>query len=103
MRVSAEFARIPGGSVLPPERTRGKRMAQDAAFRHCHGELLVTVDSDTIVDPDAVSEIVAAFDDERVGAVTGDVGVTNFRTNLLTRLIEMRYWVAFNQDRKSVV
>ena len=101
MPVYAEFDRIPGWSVLLPERNRGKRMAQDAAFRHCRGELLVTVDSDTIVDPDAVAEIVAAFDDERVGAVTGDVGVTNFRTNLLTRLIEMRYWVAFNQERAA--
>src|SRR5256886_11515534 len=101
MPVYAEFERNPGWAVLLPGRNRGKRMAQDAAFRHCHGELLVTVDSDTIVDLDAVSEIVAAFDDERVGAVTGDVGVTNFRTNLLTRLIEMRYWVAFNQERAA--
>ena len=35
---------------------------------------MVTIDSDTIVDPDGVSEIVRAFADERVGAVTGDVG-----------------------------
>ena len=101
MPVYAEFGRVPGWSVLLPDRNRGKRLAQDAAFHHCTGELLVTVDSDTIVDPDAVSEIVHAFEDERIGAVTGDVDVTNFRTNLLTRLIEMRYWVAFNQERSA--
>jgi hyaluronan synthase/N-acetylglucosaminyltransferase len=33
--------------------------------------------------------------------VTGDVGVTNRRANLLTRLIDMRYWVAFNQERAA--
>src|SRR5437763_376523 len=85
MPVYAEFDLMPGWSVLLPERNRGKRMAQDAAFRHCQGELLVTVDSDTIVDPDAVAEIVRAFDDERVGAVTGDVVVNNCRTNLPRR------------------
>jgi hyaluronan synthase len=101
MAVYAEFGGLEGWSILLPERNRGKRLAQDTAFGHCRGVLLVTVDSDTIVDPDAVSEIVQAFEDERVGAVTGDVGVTNFRTNLLTRLIEMRYWVAFNQERAA--
>ena len=36
-----------------------------------------------------------------MGAITGDVGVTNARKNLLTRLIGMRYWVAFNQERAA--
>ena len=62
---------------------------------------MVTIDSDTIVDTDGITEIVRAFEDERVGAVTGDVGVTNRRANLLTRLIDMRYWVAFNQERAA--
>jgi hyaluronan synthase len=101
MSVYAEFGRLPGWSVLLPEENRGKRLAQDAAFHRCRGEILVTIDSDTIVDPDAISEIVRAFEDERVGAVTGDVGVTNRRTNILTRLIDMRYWVAFNQERAA--
>jgi hyaluronan synthase/N-acetylglucosaminyltransferase len=101
MPVYTEFGRRPGWSVLLPEENRGKRLAQDAAFHRCRGEILVTIDSDTIVDPDAISEIVRAFEDERVGAVTGDVGVTNRRTNILTRLIDMRYWVAFNQERAA--
>jgi hyaluronan synthase len=62
---------------------------------------VVTIDSDTGVDPDGVTEIVRAFEDEHVGAVTGDVGVTNERRNVLTRLIGMRYWVAFNQERAA--
>ena len=99
--VYSEFGRRAGWSMLLPERNRGKRLAQDAAFGHCRGELVVTVDSDTVVDPDGISEIVRAFEDDRVGAVTGDVGVTNYRANLLTRLIEMRYWVAFNQERAA--
>jgi chitooligosaccharide synthase NodC len=92
---------LPGWRVLLPEWNRGKRHAQDVAFRESHGEILVTIDSDTIVARDGVRTIVDAFADPRVGAATGDVGVTNWRRNLLTRLIGMRYWVAFNQERAA--
>jgi hyaluronan synthase/N-acetylglucosaminyltransferase len=99
--VYGRYAALPGWHVLLPEKNRGKRHAQDAAFGLCSGEVVVTIDSDTIVSPDGVRELVRALDDPGVGAVTGDVGVTNFRTNILTRLIGMRYWVAFNQERAA--
>jgi hyaluronan synthase/N-acetylglucosaminyltransferase len=64
--------------------------------------VIVTVDSDTVLhSPHAIAEIVRDFADERVGAVTGDVGVRNKRINLLTRLISYRYWTAFNQERAA--
>jgi chitooligosaccharide synthase NodC len=95
------FAARPRWTILLPDRNRGKRHAQDQAVRASTGEIVVTIDSDTIVASDGVREIVEAFRDPRVGAVTGDVGVTNWRSNLLTRLIGMRYWVAFNQERAA--
>jgi hyaluronan synthase len=99
--IYAEYDALPGWHVLLPEKNRGKRHAQDAAFTLCTGEIVVTIDSDTVVDPDGVRELVAAFADPMVGAVTGDVGVMNANVNLLTRLIAMRYWVAFNQERAA--
>jgi hyaluronan synthase len=101
MPVYERFAALPSWVVLLATENRGKRAGQDAAFRQGSGELIVTVDSDTEVEPDGIGEIVHAFEDDRVGAVTGDVGVTNERRNLLTRLIGMRYWVAFNQERAA--
>jgi hyaluronan synthase/N-acetylglucosaminyltransferase len=92
---------VPGWRILLADRNRGKRHAQDLAFRQCTGEIVVTIDSDTIVAIDGVRQIVQAFEDPRVGGATGDVGVTNWRKNLLTRLIGMRYWIAFNQERAS--
>jgi hyaluronan synthase len=96
-----EYGSRPGWRVLLQGWNRGKRHAQDVAFQACHGEILVTIDSDTIVARDGVRKIVDAFADSRVGAATGDIGVTNWRRNLLTRLIGMRYWVAFNQERAA--
>jgi hyaluronan synthase len=101
MSIYRRFASLRGWEVILAMENQGKRAAQDAAFRYSSGELVVTIDSDTEVDPDGVSEIVRALEDERVGAVTGDVGVTNDRRNVLTRLIGMRYWVAFNQERAA--
>jgi hyaluronan synthase/N-acetylglucosaminyltransferase len=99
--VYGRYAQLPGWTVVLADKNRGKREAQNIAYRLSKGEIMVTIDSDTEVDPDGVSEIVRGFDDIRVGAITGDVGVTNAKTNILTRLIGMRYWVAFNQERAA--
>ncbi len=101
MPIYGAYGALPGWTVLLPKSNRGKRHAQDQAVKASTGQIVVTIDSDTIVAPDGVREIVQPFRDLRVGAVTGDVGVTNSRTNLLTRLIGMRYWIAFNQERAA--
>lgn len=75
-------------------RNIGKRAAQDEAVRRATGELLVLMDSDTVLAPDAIRQAAAAFRDEQVGAVSGSIGVLNAPTNLLTRLIHHRYRLA---------
>jgi hyaluronan synthase/N-acetylglucosaminyltransferase len=81
---------------------RGKRHAQKYAFDRATGEIIVTVDSDTHLHSElAIGQIVQRFADPRVGAVTGHVKVENKRRNLLTRLIALRYWMAFNQERAA--
>lgn len=99
--VYERYAGQPSWSILLPDRNAGKRHAQDLAVRYGRGELVVTIDSDTEIAPDGIRTIVGVFRDERVGAVTGNVGVSNAGHNLLTRLIDMRYWVAFNQERAA--
>lgn len=80
----------------------GKRHAQKLGFERASGDIIVTVDSDTILrSPHAIGNIVRRFSDARVGAVTGDVRVENKKVNLLTRLITYRYWAAFHQERAA--
>jgi N-acetylglucosaminyltransferase len=79
----------------------GKRRAQDVAVRAGSGELVVTVDSDTVFAPDGVRRLVGAFADPRVGAVTGDVRVINAAQTWLTRLIDERYRLLFEQERAA--
>jgi len=101
MPVLDEFGALPGWRVHLPDRNGGKRAAQDLVVRDSGGDLVLTIDSDTQLAPDAVRRLVLAFADEGLGAATGDVRVSNARENLLTRLIDLRYWVAFNQERAS--
>jgi hyaluronan synthase len=100
--VYRDFAALPGWTVLEEPENRGKRLAQKLAFDRAAGDVVVTIDSDTILrTPDAIRKIQRSFSDPAIGAVTGDVRVANRHVNLLTRLIGYRYWMAFHQERAA--
>lgn len=99
--VLERFGTLPCCSVLLLDSNVGKRRAQHAAIGSGRGDLVLTVDSDTQVAPDAMRRLVEGLDAPQIGAVTGSVRVSNASTNLLTRLIDLRYWVAFHQERAS--
>jgi hyaluronan synthase len=88
-------------SILETTKNIGKREAQKIAFDMVDKttDIIVILDSDTVLMPDAVSNLAKHFDNKKVGLVTGYAGVINKKQNLLTRLIAARYWVAFNQER----
>jgi N-acetylglucosaminyltransferase len=90
-----------GWDVRLLDRNIGKRAAQNEAVRCGTGELLVLMDSDTVLAPDAIRQAAAAFQDDQVGAVSGSVGVLNAPTNLLTRLIHHRYRLRFQVERPA--
>jgi len=74
---------------------RGKRAAMAAGIRASDAEVIVFVDSDSVVAPDALRALVQPFADERVGAVCGHANVLNLRESWLTRMQGVRYFVAF--------
>lgn len=83
------------------QENRGKRAAQYAGLAVATGEIIITVDSDTLIDERGIRRLIAPFDDPKIGAVCGDVVVENRDVNLLTRLIGLRYWTAFNLERAA--
>jgi hyaluronan synthase len=80
---------------------RGKRAAMAAGIRASRSEIICFVDSDSTLAPDALREIVRPFRDRRVAAVTGHAEVLNRSRNLLTRLQQVRYYVAFRVIKAS--
>jgi len=80
----------------------GKREAQYFGFGQASGEYIITVDSDTLIYKEGILTLIAPMlRDPKIGAVTGDIRVQNRDTNLLTVLISIRYWLAFNLERAA--
>jgi hyaluronan synthase len=80
---------------------RGKRHAMAEGMRRATGEILVFVDSDSFIAPDALRRLVAYFLDEGIGAVTGHTDVANASTNMLTKMQAVRYFVAFKAYKSA--
>jgi hyaluronan synthase len=99
-RTLAEMKRVAAGAagrvkVIDFPENRGKRVAMAAGIHESDAEVIVFVDSDSVVAPDALRKLVQPFADPRVGAVCGHADVLNLRENWLTRMQGVRYFVAF--------
>ncbi|MGB7798936.1 MAG: glycosyltransferase family 2 protein, partial [Pseudonocardiaceae bacterium] len=99
--VYAPFALRGDFHLVTLDRNAGKRHAQAAAISISTGELVIGVDSDTVLDPTAVSALVAAMAGPGVGAAMGEVGAANRSETWLTALIHRRYWLACHQERAA--
>ena len=84
-------ARVPQGVEFSWIRTenRGKRHAQMTTFARAREDILVTIDSDTILHRDAIREGLKPFVDPRVKSVAGLVLALNKHTNMLTRVQDL--------------
>ncbi len=75
---------------------RGKRGALAEGFRRATGEIIVTVDSDSVIEPNSLLAIVGPFRDRKVGAVAGKVAVLNRRASILPRMLHVRFILSFD-------
>jgi hyaluronan synthase len=87
--------RHPGVVCVRFPQNRGKRDAMAEGIRRSSGEICIFIDSDSVVEPNGLALLVADFADERVGAVVGHADVLNKTANWLTRMQQVRYYVAF--------
>ncbi|HET7921927.1 MAG TPA: glycosyltransferase [Gammaproteobacteria bacterium] len=95
--ISAAAGRHPGlVTALRFENNRGKRAALEAGFRHARGDVVVTIDSDSVIEPDSLLAMAGPFQDPRVGAVAGRVTVFNRADGLIPRMLKVRYALSFD-------
>ena len=64
-------------------------------------KVIVTTDSDTILDTSAIKELVYQCNDTDVGAVAGQIDIWNSSESLLAHIVAYRYWLSFNLERAS--
>ena len=103
-----EIATETGITVAFQARNLGKREALYLAVTHLLDEdvdFVVTIDSDTVLESDALVRIVEPLKSPSVGAATGNVLLLNEWQNLLTRMIGTYYWIGLNiyKQAQSVI
>ena len=81
--------------VIAFPENRGKRAAMAAGIRATDAEIVAFVDSDSVLEADAMRVLVQGFANDRVGAICGHADVLNVRATWLTRMQAVRYFVAF--------
>jgi cellulose synthase/poly-beta-1,6-N-acetylglucosamine synthase-like glycosyltransferase len=78
----------------------GKANAINYGIEHSSGELIMVVDADSRLDPNAVMLMAAYFDDPEIAAVAGSVYVSN-QNSLLTKLQALEYVEGLNMVRNG--
>jgi cellulose synthase/poly-beta-1,6-N-acetylglucosamine synthase-like glycosyltransferase/peptidoglycan/xylan/chitin deacetylase (PgdA/CDA1 family) len=77
----------------------GKANALNAGIAMARHDIIVTVDGDTIFEPDSIRMLVQPFARPAVGAVAGNVKVGN-RKSLVAIWQHIEYVIGFNLDRR---
>lgn len=81
---------------------RGKRHALYEGFKRGTGDVFITVDSDSLIAPDALKAVVSPMVvDPTVGGVAGNVRVLNRRGGFIPRMLAVRYVMTFDYKRAS--
>jgi len=90
-------ARRSGGRlrVIKNVKNLGKRRSINRAVRMSEAEIIVSVDSDVVVDADAVRQLVRRFVSPDIAAVGGRVDVRNKSANWLSRMQVVKYWYSY--------
>jgi cellulose synthase/poly-beta-1,6-N-acetylglucosamine synthase-like glycosyltransferase/peptidoglycan/xylan/chitin deacetylase (PgdA/CDA1 family) len=76
----------------------GKASALNLAVREATGEVIVSIDADTVFRPDTVWNLVRHFADPSVGGVGGVIRVGN-RRNFITRWQALEYFIGVAMER----
>ncbi|MBU2662992.1 bifunctional polysaccharide deacetylase/glycosyltransferase family 2 protein [Actinoplanes bogorensis] len=87
---NVRVVRVPNG---------GKSNALNTGIALARHELIVTVDGDTIFEPDSIRTLVQPFADPTVGAIAGNVKVGN-REKMVAAWQHIEYVIGFNLDRR---
>jgi glycosyltransferase involved in cell wall biosynthesis len=77
----------------------GRSAAINAAARFAGGDLLLTVDADTVFEPTAVARLAAAFRDPRVAGASCNIAISNERDSLWTGLQSVEYLMSITAGR----
>ena len=98
--IAYKFARKGLIKLVHRSKASGKKArAVNLGVLYARGEIIVTVDADTLLEPASLSELIKPLSNPNIGAVSGNVRVLN-RTNLLAKLQAYEYLMAMEMGRR---
>jgi cellulose synthase/poly-beta-1,6-N-acetylglucosamine synthase-like glycosyltransferase len=97
--LDTNFSRDPRVRIIH-QVNRGKAAALNLAMSLADTEIVVTIDADTEIEPDAIGKLIRHFSDPKVGAVAGNVKVGN-RSRWLTRWQALEYITSQNMEKRA--
>jgi len=107
-RVAESFARdhrnAPGApqfQLIRFEENRGKRAVMIDGFLKATGDYIFMLDSDSEILPNALTELLRPFEDNKTTSVVGNIGILNKGENFLTRVQSITYFGAFQLGRSA--
>lgn len=88
--------------IYKQPKNQGKRHALYRGFQLGTGEIFVTVDSDSIVTPDTLRNLVSPFvTDKQCGAVAGNIRVLNNKKEMLPKMLDVSFVMSFEFVRSA--
>jgi cellulose synthase/poly-beta-1,6-N-acetylglucosamine synthase-like glycosyltransferase/peptidoglycan/xylan/chitin deacetylase (PgdA/CDA1 family) len=97
--LDANFSHEPRVRIIH-QVNRGKAAALNLAMSQAETEIVITIDADTEIEPDAIRKLLRHFSDPTVGAVAGNVKVGN-RSRWLTRWQALEYITSQNMEKRA--
>jgi hyaluronan synthase len=83
-------------------KNKGKREAMSIGINSSLHEIIIFVDSDSFLAPDAIKHITEHFlENKNIGAVAGNTKVENINKNYLTKMQSIQYAVSFDVYKAS--
>jgi cellulose synthase/poly-beta-1,6-N-acetylglucosamine synthase-like glycosyltransferase len=86
---------VANARVVRNPHNMGKRRSINRAVEMTEAEIVVSVDSDVVVESTAVKRMIRCFSSEKVAAVGGRVAILNERENWLTRMQAVKYYYSY--------
>ncbi|MEM0475665.1 MAG: glycosyltransferase family 2 protein, partial [Candidatus Norongarragalinales archaeon] len=102
LRIARETAKEIKGKAsvkVIHQKNAGKAAALNTGLREAHGELVATVDADSLPHEDALLKMVGYFNDTKVAAVTASVKIHKPRS--FVQLLQFVEYVSMNYLRKA--
>ncbi len=88
--------------IIKQPKNGGKRHALYTGFKKATGLVWVTIDSDSVVEPWGLRNLISPFvRDARVGGVGGNVRVLNYKEGFIPKLLEVAFTFGFDFVRAT--